>query len=263
MLSYPHFDPIIFRLGPLAVRWYGLMYLCGFLGGYLYINYMVRLRNFALSKDDVGDLIFQCVIGVVVGGRLGYVLFYNLPYFLANPLQVFAVWEGGMSFHGGFLGVFVAGMIFCWRRKLSQLMVGDLLAGAAPIGLFFGRIGNFINAELWGRTTTVSWGMVFPGAGPVPRHPSQLYEAFFEGVLLFLLLWWFHRRHVPLGFVCFAFLFGYGLCRFGIEFFRQPDAHLGLLTAGLSMGQWLSLPMVLTGVAGIYYVCQRGGKKCL
>jgi phosphatidylglycerol:prolipoprotein diacylglycerol transferase len=258
MLSYPHIDPVIFRLGPFAVRWYGMMYLLGFLAAYLIINYLARYRRLDLSSEKVADLLFYCVIGVIAGGRLGYVLFYDPGFYLQHPLQAFAVWQGGMSFHGGLLGVIVAALWWCRRTGIDSLLLGDILVTAATIGLGLGRIGNFINGELWGRVTTLPWGMVFPGAGPLPRHPSQLYEAFFEGIVLFLLLWLLHVRQVAKGVPLFTFLAGYGALRFMLELVREPDAHIGLFWSSVSMGQMLSLPMVMVGLAGILYCRRRG-----
>ncbi len=260
-MTFPQIDPVIFQIGPLAIRWYGMMYLLGFLAGYLLIRHLSRFRGLALDSDGVSDLLFQCVLGVVLGGRLGYVLFYNPGQYLNNPLEAFAIWQGGMSFHGGLLGVVVAAILFCRRRKLPVLLVGDILVTSATIGLGFGRLGNFINAELWGRVTDVPWGVVFPGAGPLPRHPSQLYEACLEGLVLFIVLYLLHRRRVTEGIPFFTFFLGYGLFRFLVEFVRQPDAHLGFLWGGATMGQLLSLPMILLGVSGIVWVLRRGGAR--
>lgn len=251
MLIYPQFDPVIFRIGPLAVRWYGLMYLVGFLLGYSVLHHLRRLRNYMLDADQIGDLLFYTVCGVILGGRLGYVLFYNPGYYLAHPLQIPAVWQGGMSFHGGLVGVIVAAVLFCRVKGHSVLDVGDMLVTATPIGLAFGRLGNFINGELWGRVTDLPWGMVFPGAGPLPRHPSQLYEAFLEGILLFAVLYLLHRKRAAKGVPFFTFFLGYGIARFAVEFAREPDQHLGLLQWGLSMGQLLSLPMIIFGAVGL------------
>jgi phosphatidylglycerol:prolipoprotein diacylglycerol transferase len=250
MMTFPHIDPVIVRIGPLAIRWYGMMYLIGFGTAYLLIRHLARLRNLPLNKDGISDLLFYAVLGVVLGGRLGYVLFYNPAQYLSRPLEVFAVWQGGMSFHGGLLGVVVAAVIFCRRRKLPILLTGDILVTSATIGLGLGRLGNFINGELWGRVTDLPWGMVFPGGGLLPRHPSQLYEAALEGLLLFLLLYLLHRKKVAAGVPFFCFFIGYGLFRFLVEFVRQPDAHLGFLWGGATMGQLLSLPMILFGLAG-------------
>ncbi len=258
MLTYPQIDPVIFQVGPLAVRWYGMMYLLGFVAAYFVIGRLAQKRRLNLGGDGVSDLLFYCVLGVILGGRIGYTLFYNFNYYFRHPLEIFAVWEGGMSFHGGLLGVVVAACLFCWRRQLSILLTGDILVTAATIGLGLGRIGNFINGELWGRVTDVPWGMVFPGAGPEPRHPSQLYEAFLEGPILFLVLWILHRRKVPAGVPFFAFFLCYGVFRFTVEFFRQPDAHLGFLWGGATMGQLLSLPMILVGIAGLLQRLRKG-----
>lgn len=255
-MQFPTIDPVIVQLGPFALRWYGVMYLLGFLIGYLVIRQLADKRQLPLNRDGQSDLLFYCVLGVILGGRLGYVLFYNAGYYLQHPLQIFSVWEGGMSFHGGLLGVVVAAVLFSWRRKLPLLLLGDILVTASALGLGLGRIGNFINGELWGRVTTLPWGMVFPAAGPELRHPSQLYEAILEGLVLFLILWWLHRRQAPHGVPFFSFFLLYGSFRFAIEFFRQPDAHLGFLWAGATMGQVLSLPMILIGVGGIL-VCRR------
>ncbi|MDT8444244.1 MAG: prolipoprotein diacylglyceryl transferase [Desulfuromonadales bacterium] len=261
MLTFPEIDPVIFRIGPLSVRWYGLMYLLGFGAAYLLIRHLSRLRNLDLSRDGVSDLLFYGVLGVVLGGRLGYVLFYNPLQYLSRPLEVFAVWQGGMSFHGGLLGVIIAVVVFCRRRKLPILLTGDILATSATIGLGLGRIGNFINGELWGRTTDLPWGMIFPGGGPLPRHPSQLYEAALEGLLLFIILYSLHRLRVAEGIPFFCFFIGYGLFRFLIEFVRQPDAHLGFLWGGATMGQLLSLPMILFGLAGCFYLYRQRGTQ--
>ena len=254
MITFPQIDPIIFQIGPLAIRWYGLMYLLGFGAAYMLILHLSRLRNLSLTKDGVSDLLFYGVLGVVLGGRLGYVLFYNPAQYFARPLEIFAVWQGGMSFHGGLLGVVLASVIFCWRRKLPILLAGDVMVTSATIGLGLGRIGNFINGELWGRVTDQPWGIVFPGGGPLPRHPSQLYEAVLEGLVLFIILYLLHRRKATEGVPFFCFFIGYGLFRFLIEFVRQPDAHLGFLWGGATMGQLLSLPMILFGFAGCLYL---------
>jgi phosphatidylglycerol---prolipoprotein diacylglyceryl transferase len=259
MLPYPQIEPVIFKIGPLAVRWYGLMYLLGFVGGYFIIRHLARYRHLPLTGDKLSDLLFYSVLGVILGGRLGYTLFYNFSYYAAHPFKIFAVWEGGMSFHGGLLGTLVAVSIYCLKKNLPKLLTGDVLVTAATIGLGFGRLGNFINGELWGRVTDIPWGMVFPGAGPEPRHPSQLYEAFLEGPVLFFILYMLHRRRAIAGVPFFVFFLLYGLFRFGVEFLRQPDAHLGFLWGGATMGQLLSLPMILLGAVGLAF-CFRKGK---
>ncbi len=257
MLTYPEIDPIIFRVGPLAVRWYGMMYLIGFVAAWFIIRRLARQRSLALDAEGLSDLLFYGILGVILGGRLGYVLFYNPAYYLEHPLSALAVWEGGMSFHGGLLGVVVAAVLFCHRRRLPKLLTGDILVTAASVGLGLGRIGNFINGELWGRVSTVPWGMVFPGAGPDPRHPSQLYEAALEGVVLFAVLWALHRRRAAAGVPFFTFFLLYGSFRFFVEFFRQPDLHLGFLWGGATMGQLLSLPMILVGLGGLLFCLKR------
>ena len=248
MLVHPNIDPIAISIGPLAVRWYGLMYLLGF-GLFFFLGrYRARRDPWrGASYQLIDDLLFYGVQGVVLGGRLGYVLFYKSGYYLAHPAELFAVWQGGMSFHGGFLGVLIAVWLVARKHKLHFLTVTDFIAPMIPCGLAAGRLGNFINGELWGRVTDVPWGMVFRGAGPLPRHPSQLYEFGLEGLLLLALLWAYSVRPRPVGAVSAMFLMGYGMLRFIAELYRQPDDFLGLLAFGLSMGQWLSLPMVLAG----------------
>lgn len=256
MLQHPVFDPIAFSIGPLAVHWYGLMYLLGFSLAWLLGRWRINHGLSRLSLRDLEDLIFYCVVGVVLGGRLGYILFYKFDYYLAHPADILKVWEGGMAFHGGLLGVVIALLLFARSRKMPLLEVGDLTAPLIPLGLAAGRLGNFINGELWGRPTDLPWGMVFPQAGDgIARHPSQLYQMTLEGLLLFAVLWWFARKPRPVGQVSAVFLIGYGLCRFVAEFAREPDDFLGLLAANLSMGQWLSLPMIAAGV--IIYLWAR------
>lgn len=261
MLAFPQIDPVLIRIGPLAVRWYGLMYLLAFGVGYLVIRGLGRRRNVPMADTTASDLLFHAMLGVILGGRLGYVLFYNPGYYLRHPLRIFAVWEGGMSFHGGLLGVVAAVLIFSYRKRLPVLLVADIMAAAAAPGLFFGRIGNFINGELWGRVTDLPWGMVFPGAGSAPRHPSQLYEALLEGLVLTVVLLLLHRRKVAHGVPFFTFFLLYGVFRFAVEFVREPDAHLGYLWAGATMGQLLSLPMIGLGIVGLMLVLKK--KKAL
>lgn len=248
MLHYPRIDPIALQIGPLAVHWYGLMYLVGFALVWLLGRWRIRQGKSDLSVRDLEDLIFYCVVGVVVGGRLGYVLFYKPGDYLAHPLEIFYLWQGGMSFHGGLIGVVLVLLWFARKRHKTLLEIGDFVAPLIPLGLAAGRLGNFINGELWGRPTDLPWGMVFPQTGDgIPRHPSQLYEMGLEGFALFALVWWFARKPRPTGQISAVFLMGYGVFRFLVEFTRQPDDFLGLLTAGLSMGQLLSLPMVAIG----------------
>ncbi len=250
MLIHPQFDPVALQLGPLALRWYGLMYLLAF-GLFLLLGRQ-RIKTGpqpGWTVKELDDLLFYGVLGVVLGGRLGYVLFYQPAHFLAHPLEILSVWQGGMAFHGGFLGVLVAMGLFARKTGKSWLAVTDFIAPLVPLGLAAGRIGNFINGELWGRPTDVPWAVVFPQIDTIPRHPSQLYQFALEGLALFALLWLFSRKPRPTGAVSGLFLIGYGSFRFLAEFTREPDNFLGLLALNLSMGQWLSLPMVIAGIA--------------
>jgi len=248
MLQHPDIDPIAFEIGPLAVRWYGLMYLVGFLGGWWLGMRRVAQGLSPLTRQQVEDIVFPIVLGVIIGGRLGYVLLYKPDYFLANPLEIVAVWRGGMSFHGGMLGVMLAMAIAGRRYGIAFLNMTDFIAPLVTVGITAGRLGNFINGELWGRVTDVPWGMVFRHAGPLPRHPSQLYELALEGLLLFALLWWFSSKPRPKGQVSALFVVGYSLCRFFVEFFREPDYYIGFLALGLTYGQWLSVAMLAAGI---------------
>lgn len=259
VLIHPSIDPVALQLGPLAIHWYGLTYLTAFA---LFLG-LARLRlkhepyatQVALgtwSKQDIDDILFYGVMGVVLGGRIGYCVFYKPGYYLDHPLEVFAVWQGGMSFHGGMLGVFVATAVFAWQRQRAWLWVTDFIAPCVPTGLAAGRVGNFINGELWGRAAdpALPWAMVFPESGSlIPRHPSQVYQFLGEGLLLFVVLWLYARKPRAVGAVSGVFMIGYGSLRFMAEYFREPDAHLGLLALGMSMGQWLCVPMVLVGIA--------------
>ncbi len=248
MLPFPDIDPIAFQIGPLAVRWYGLSYITGIGIGWFLLHRRARGGATDWTTQQVSDAVFYAAVGAVLGGRLGYVLFYNFSFYLVHPLDVFKVWQGGMSFHGGLLGA-LTGVAWFARQVDKHFWVAcDFVAPAVPIGLLFGRLANFINAELWGAPTTVPWGVVFPNAGEIARHPSQLYEAGLEGVVLFLILWQFARTSRPAGAVSAVFLIGYGCMRFLIEFVRQPDRHIGFLAFDwLTMGQVLSLPMILFG----------------
>lgn len=249
MLVHPNFDPIAIALGPVAIRWYGIMYLVAF-GAFWWLGTRrIAAGRAPVTREQFDDLLFFGVLGVIAGGRIGYVLFYKPAYYAAHPLEAFAIWQGGMAFHGGFLGVLVALWFVSRRHQLDWWRVMDFVAPLVPLGLAAGRLGNFINGELWGRTTDLAWGMVFNGAGPLPRHPSQLYQFAGEGLALFALLWWFSARARPRAQVSAVFLIGYGGFRFLAEFAREPDAFLGLVALGLSMGQWLSLPMILAGIA--------------
>jgi phosphatidylglycerol:prolipoprotein diacylglycerol transferase len=262
MLVHPQFNPVALSLGPVQIHWYGLTYLVAF-GLFLFLAIRrARLPQFAgvgWTRKDIEDLLFYGVIGVVLGGRLGYVLFYKPGQYLSHPLEIFEVWKGGMAFHGGLLGVIAAMGFFAWQRKRPFLQVMDLVAPCVPTGLASGRIGNFINGELWGRAADPSlpWAMVFPQSGlDIPRHPSQIYQFALEGLLLFVLLWVYGKKPRPQGQVASAFVFGYGVFRFIAEYFREPDAFLGYLSLGLSMGQWLCVPMIVGGAA-LWWWCGR------
>lgn len=255
MLTYPEIDPVLLSLGPLKIHWYGLMYLFGFSSAWLLGTSRTK-KDESWKKEQVGDLILYGALGAVLGGRLGYILFYKLGDYLAQPLDVFRVWEGGMSFHGGLLGVLLAIWLFGRKTDRSFFQVSDFVAPLVPIGLFFGRIGNFINQELWGRVTDVSWGMVFPLAGTAPRHPSQIYEAMLEGLVLFVVLWMYSAAPRPVARVSGLFLILYGLFRFIVEFTREPDDYLGYIALDwMTMGQILSIPMIL---AGLFIMWQSG-----
>ncbi len=249
MLIHPDFDPIVFSLGPLAVRWYGLMYLAGFAAAWWLGTRRISQGLVLITREQFEDVLFGAIVGVILGGRLGYVIFYKPGYYLGHPLEIFAIWQGGMSFHGGFLGVLFAMAFVAHRQRLNWWDVMDFVAPLVPIGIAAGRLGNFINGELWGRVTDTSWGMVFRGAGNLPRHPSQLYEMALEGFALFALLWWFSSRPRPRAQVSALFLIGYGAFRCICEFAREPDNFLGFLALGFTMGQWLSLPMIAAGIA--------------
>lgn len=248
MLVHPNIDPVAFSIGPLAVRWYGLMYLAGFAAGWWLGVSRIKRGAAPVSRIQFDDLLFLAVLGVILGGRLGYVLFYKPGYYASHPLEIFALWQGGMSFHGGLLGVMLAMTFAARRHRVDWLRLMDFVAPLCPLGLAAGRMGNFINGELWGRVTDLPWGMVFRGAGDVPRHPSQLYQFALEGLALFALLWWFSSKPRPRGQVSAVFLIGYGAFRFLAEFAREPDAFLGTLAFGMTMGQWLCVPMIAGGL---------------
>ncbi|MEZ2349655.1 prolipoprotein diacylglyceryl transferase [Caballeronia sp. RCC_10] len=289
MLIHPNFDPVAIHLGPLAVRWYGLMYLVAFISAIVIGRLRLKLpfvANQGWTAKDIDDMLFYGVLGTILGGRLGYVVFYKASYYLSHPLDIFKVWEGGMSFHGGFLGVTLAMVLFAHQRKRTWLQVTDFVAPMVPLGLAAGRLGNFINGELWGRVTdpAAPWAMLFQHSSNddavwlaknpqldapwhlsevfqryqmLPRHPSQLYEIALEGIVLFILIWTFSRKPRPMGAVSALFLIGYGLARFTVEFAREPDDYLGLLALNLSMGQWLSLPMVIAGIVLMVWAYKR------
>jgi phosphatidylglycerol:prolipoprotein diacylglycerol transferase len=255
LFTYHDFDPVAFTIGPLfgfgplAVRWYGIMYLVGFTAGWFGARSRAKQPWSRIKPEHVDDIVFYVALGAIVGGRIGYMLVYGLSELIADPLSIFKVWQGGMSFHGGLLGVLLAMWILARRFRIHFLDLMDFVAPLCPLGLAAGRFANFINGELWGRVTDVPWGMVFRGAGPEPRHPSQLYQFALEGLALFALLWWYSAKPRARGRVSGLFLLGYGVFRFAAEFAREPDAFLGYLALGLTMGQWLCLPMIAAGGA--------------
>jgi phosphatidylglycerol:prolipoprotein diacylglycerol transferase len=265
VLAFPNIDPVAVSIGPLDIRWYGLAYFAGILLGWFYARALVvneRLwgRAAPITPAQLDDFLLWATLGIIFGGRLGYALFYEPGHFLDDPAGFFRLWQGGMSFHGGLVGTIAAMALFAWRRGIPTLSLFDVIAASTPLGLFFGRIANFINGELWGRPSDVSWAMVFPNGGPLPRHPSQLYEAALEGVLLFVVLRLLTHRFGSLrrpGLTGGAFIAGYGLCRIIVEFFREPDPQLGFISGFLTMGMVLSLPMVLAGCGMILHALRR------
>jgi phosphatidylglycerol---prolipoprotein diacylglyceryl transferase len=267
VIPYPAINPILISIGPFAVRWYALAYIVGIIAGWFYARTIIASEKLwggpaPFTVLDFDDFVVWITLGIILGGRTGYVLFYNLPFFMAHPLQVFELWTGGMSFHGGVAGCAVAVVLFALRRHIPMLSLADVSSGVAPIGLFLGRIANFINGELWGRPADVPWAMVFPRSGPEPRHPSQLYEAALEGVVLFIvlgLLMRFGALKRP-GVVTGAFALGYGIARITCELFREPDAQLGFLWGGLTMGMLLCIPLMLAGIAVLAVALARAPK---
>ena len=266
MLSFPHIDPVIFSLGPLKVRWYGLMYVLGFLSSFLLVRLQIRKFKLARLEALFENLNFTLIISLVAGGRLGYVIFYNLSYYLAHPLEIFATWEGGMSFHGGLLGVLIGGYLFCRKHRLNFLESADVYVVTIPVGLGLGRMGNFINGELYGRAADVPWAMIFPDGGLVPRHPSQIYEALLEGVLLFVVLWKLkdrqHEKNWPPGAMLGFFLIFYGIFRSLAELFREPDRHIGYLAGCITRGQILSGLMIVGGSLLLVLLWRRRAGGC-
>ncbi len=247
MIQFPDIDPIAVQIGPLAIRWYGISYVIGIGLAWVLLNWRAKKRA-DWNSDQVADLVVYCAMGVVLGGRFGYVVLYKFSEYLAHPLSIFKVWEGGMSFHGGLIGVLISITLFSRKTGKSFFEISDYIAPVVPVGLFFGRIANFINAELWGAPTDKPWGVVFPGQS-IARHPSQLYEAFLEGIVLFLILWTFSRNERPVRAVSGLFLLGYGCFRFLIEFIREPDAHVGYIAFGwVTLGQVYSIPMIIAGL---------------
>lgn len=263
MLQFPNFDPVALRLGPLAVRWYGLMYLIGFGIAYVVVRWRLKRTSPVYGDEQVQGFMFWALLGLFVGARLGEILFYHWTewdYFLKHPIEIIAVWHGGMSFHGGFLGALAGVVIYLRRQRLPFWPAADAVCLAAPLALMLGRLGNFINGELYGRVSNLPWAMVFPQGGPLPRHPSQIYELLSEGPLLFAFLWLVKDR-LPTGGVVAAFVLGYSVIRFLVEFVREPDSWLGYLALGLTMGQWLSLVMALAGAAVVAFLARRGASQ--
>jgi phosphatidylglycerol:prolipoprotein diacylglycerol transferase len=264
LVPYPDFDPVLVQIGPFAIRWYALAYIAGILLGWLYARALIRADRLwggkaPMTTTDFDDFILWVTLGIIVGGRLGYVLFYNFPYFVEHPLEAFEIWHGGMSFHGGFAGCVLAVILFASRRGISILSLGDVTCAVGPIGLFLGRVANFINGELWGRPSDVPWAVIFPTGGPVPRHPSQLYEATLEGLVLLIGLALLIRAGAlrrP-GMIIGCFAVGYAIARVVCEFFREPDVQLGFLWGGMTMGMLLSVPLFLAGLGFIIYARRR------
>ncbi len=263
-MNFPAIDPIALQIGPLAVHWYALAYLAGIVGGWQYAIRIARRHAPIFTKEIIDDAIFWVTLGIILGGRIGYCLFYKPEFYLANPTQILMVWRGGMSFHGGFLGVLIAIILFTRKNNLPFWRLIDIAACVTPIGLFFGRIANFINGELYGRVTDAAWGVVFPRGGEFPRHPSQLYEAALEGLLMLAAFYILQTRSKMLSKPMLAsglFLTFYGASRFFVEFYREPDDFLGLLALGLSMGQWLCAPMILAGIYLSFYAVQKKSNR--
>lgn len=253
MISFPNIDSVILKIGPVSVRWYGMMYIIGFASSYLLIRYQMKKKGFNPGKAFVDALYSYLILGLLIGARLGYVIFYNISYYIQHPLEIFAIWYGGMSFHGGLIGSIIAGILLCKKFRLDFRQIADLVIVTAPIGLGLGRLGNFINGELYGRVTDVQWGMVFPTGGQLPRHPSQVYEFLLEGVALFVILWFLKDRKLKPGFLSSFFLILYGSFRFFAEFFREPDSQLGFILGPFTMGQMLSVVMITLGVGLLFY----------
>ncbi len=261
MITFPEIQPYIFKLGMFEVRWYGLLYIISFIIGQIFAKRNIQARNVSISKENYDNFIFSIMLGVIIGGRVGYILFYNLIYYIHNPLSMLAVWQGGMSFHGGALGVIISALIFCKKNKIDFYAVADPTIPFVAIGLGLGRLGNFINAELYGRVTNLPWGMIFPNSDGQPRHPSQLYELFLEGIVMFIVLQTMVYKTKIRGLIFWTFILLYGIFRFFIEFFREPDEHLGFVLNFMTMGQVLSATMILTGLIAIIVLVISNGKK--
>jgi phosphatidylglycerol:prolipoprotein diacylglycerol transferase len=260
-IAYPHINPVLVRIGPVAVHWYGIAYVIAFVGSALIARHLIKHWHLPLTDDDLIEIVLAAIIGVIVGSRLGYVIVYGGATYWRHPLEIFAIWDGGMSFHGGLVGILTAGWVESRRKPVTFLRLCDIGAVGAPIGFFFGRLSNFVNDELWGRTTSVPWGMVFPGAGPLPRHPSQLYEAFLEGAVLFTVMVLLSRKKRPDGRITGWFLVLYGVFRIFVEFFRQPDVQLGFIVGPFTMGQLLSVPVVAAGIWLLWYARRSRAEK--
>jgi len=260
-MIYHNINPTLLKIGFLEIRWYGLMYIFSFILGYILLKKFLVMKDIKISREKYDNLLFNIMLGVIVGGRLGYILFYNLPFYIDNPLHIFKVWMGGMSFHGGAIGVIIIGYFFCKKNKLSFYQMADPIMPLASLGLFLGRMGNFINGELYGKITNVPWAMVFPYSDGNPRHPSQLYEAFLEGVLLFLISYLILRKSKTSGIVFWSWIGFYGLFRFLVEFVREPDAHLGYIFWFFTMGQILSSVMILISIIALILLSRRSSNN--
>ena len=257
MIAYPQINPVIVEFGPLAIRWYGVMYLVGFVASYFLVQYQVMKKKLPVRTADIEDLYVHLILGLLIGARIGYVIFYDLGEYLHNPLEIAALWHGGMSFHGGLIGALLGGLVLSRKKKLDFWVMSDLVIVTAPIGLGLGRIGNFINGELYGRITDVPWGMVFPAGGPFPRHPSQIYEMLLEGVALFIIVWMLKEKPLNAGVVTAVFVMIYGFFRFIVEFYREPDPQLGFIFGPLTMGQILSAITICVGAMLFLYKNRR------
>lgn len=255
--QFPNISPVFLEIGPVQLRWYGLMYMISFVAGYFLLKRLVKLKKLALSTDDLYDLLFFLILGVMIGGRIGYVLFYDFASYIQRPIEILYIWQGGMSFHGGFVGVVLATLFLCWRRGWNFWEIADLVCAGFPIGLGLVRLGNFINGELYGRQTTLPWGVIFPAGGDVARHPSQIYEALLEGLVLFLIVQWLYRKNFYPGTVTWALIGFYGLFRFLVEFVREPDAHIGFDLGPFTRGQLLTFPMMVVGLAMFVIFARR------
>jgi phosphatidylglycerol:prolipoprotein diacylglycerol transferase len=256
-LQFPNIDPVFLHLGRIQLRWYGLMYMISFIVGYFMLKRLAKKKKLGMSTDDLYDLLFFLILGVMIGGRLGYVLFYDFGSYLQRPIEILYIWQGGMSFHGGFVGVLLAVLLLCKRRHWSFWEISDLICAVAPIGLGLVRLGNFINGELYGRATTLPWGMIFPAGGDVVRHPSQIYEALLEGLVLLLIVQWLYRKQFYPGTVTWGLIGFYGLFRFLVEFVREPDAHIGFDLGPFTRGQLLTFPMLVVGLTMMVIFARR------